>query len=241
MIIVIGSPLFVPGSDGGPSEAGGLAAGVATVAAAAGCTVQLVGRVGEDPAGEATLLAVARAGVGHVATLRDAARPTPALDPTDGEADGAGAEDLAVPVEALIVAESSDASPALDEDRRATGSSLGPVGSATLDHDDLELALRYLDSFSVVVIAEPLDPAAQAVVAEAAAYAGATLIALVGSADAGRAAPAAAIVLEAPASDPDGLFARTIGELAAAIDGGTDPATALGSVVAARGWQRSDD
>ena len=155
-------------------------------------------------------------------------------------ADGAGAEDLAVPVEALIV-ELGGASPGLDEDRRATGSSLGPAGSATLDHDDLELALRYLDSFAVVVIAEPLDPAAQAVVADAAAYAGATLIALVGSADEGRAAPAAAIVLEAPASDPDGVFARTIGELAAAIDGGTDPATALGSVVAARGWHRTDD
>ena len=227
MIVVIGSPLFVPGSDGGPSKAGGLAAGVATVAAGAGRTVQLVGRVGEDPAGEATLLAVARAGVGHVATLRDAARPTPALDPIDGDADDAGAEDLAVPVEALIVGGGRRV-PGLDEDRRATGSSLGPAGSATLDHDDLELALRYLDSFAVVVIAEPLDPAAQAVVADAAAYAGATLIALVGSADEGRAAPAAAIVLEAPASDPDGVFARTIGELAAAIDGGTDPATALG-------------
>ena len=41
--------------------------------------VQLVGRVGEDPAGEATLLALARDGIGHVATLRDPARPTPAL------------------------------------------------------------------------------------------------------------------------------------------------------------------
>ncbi len=230
MIVVIGSPLFMPGSDGGLARAGGLAAGVATVAAAAGRTVQLVGRVGEDPAGEATLLAVARAGVGHVATLRDAARPTPALDPIDGEADDAGADDLAVPVEALIVGEASGASPGLDEDRRATGSSLGPVrfGHARSRRPRARAAVSRLVRGGGDRRAA--RPAAQAVVADAAAYAGATLIALVGSADEGRAAPAAAIVLEAPASDPDGVFARTIGELAAAIDGGTDPATALGSV-----------
>ena len=240
MIVVIGSPLFVPGSDGGPSEAGGLAAGVATVAAAAGRTVQLVGRVGEDPAGEATLLAVARAGVGHVATLRDAARPTPALDPIDGDADGAGAEDLAVPVEALIVelaARRRGSTRTAERPGRRSDRPVRPRSITTTSSSRCGI----LDSFAVVVIAEPLDPAAQAVVADAAAYAGATLIALVGSADEGRAAPAAAIVLEAPASDPDGVFARTIGELAAAIDGGTDPATALGSVVAARGWQRTDD
>jgi hypothetical protein len=185
-------------------EAGGLAAGVATVAAAAGCTVQPSGgrrgprRRGDPPRGRPGR----RRPRGDPA--RSSASRRRALDPTDGDGDDAGAEDLAVPVEALIVGETRDAPPSLDEDRRATGSSLGPVGSATLDHDDLELALRYLDSFSVVVVAEPLDPAAQAVVAEAAATP--RPIELVAPDGQG---PAAAIVLEAPATD--GLFARTTG------------------------------
>ena len=116
------------------------------------------------------------------------------------------------------------------------GTSLGPRGSATLDPDDLQLALRYLDGFSVVVVAEPFDPPGLAIAAEGAAYAGAALIVLVPADDDGRDAPAEATVFEAPGSDPDGVFARTVGGLAAELDRGAEPAAALAAAVAAQGW-----
>jgi hypothetical protein len=183
--------------------------------------VELVSRVGEDPAGEAILLALARAGIGHVATLRDAVHPT-----------------AVVPV-----AEEVDPDLLADPDEAADGrwTSLGTPGSATLDGGDLELALRYLDGFSVAVVAEPLEPSSLAIVAEAAAYAGARLVVLASGAVEPGPIPDGAVVLEAPASDPDGVFARTVGAFAAALDTGTDPAAALAAVTAAEGWQRAED
>ena len=91
----------------------------------------------------------------------------------------------------------------------------------------------------MVVIAEPLDPAAVAVVADAVAYNGATLVVIVPAGDADPELPADAIALEAPVVDPDGVFARTVGGFAAELDGGVDPVTALASVVAAHGWERA--
>jgi hypothetical protein len=225
VIVVIGSPLFRPGSAALPSGAAGLAAGIAAAAAAAERTVQLVGRIGEDPAGEATLLALARDGIGHVATLRDPAHPTRAIAPTTEVDPDATGDDP-----------SSATEPATESEM---GTSLGPVGSATLDRGDLELALRYLGTFSVVVVAEPLDRAAVAVVSDAVAYNGATLVVIVPPGDTDPALPADAIALEAPVDDPDGVFARTVGGFAAELDGGVDPATALASAVAAHGWERA--
>lgn len=220
MIVVIGSAVLRPGSVERPSEAAGLAAGIALAAVGSGRPVQLVGRVGEDPAGEAILLALARTGIGHVATLRDAVHPTGVVPATEE-------------VDPDLLAEPSDASD-------AAWSSLGPSGSATLDGGDLELALRYLDGFSVVVVAEPLEPSSLEIVAEAAAYAGAALVVLAPGGAAPRTVPDDAIVLEAPDSDPDGVFARTVGVFAAALDAGTDPAAALEAAVAAEGWQRAE-
>lgn len=219
MIVVIGSARLHPGSVDRPPEAAGLAAGIALAASGSGRQVQLVGRVGEDPAGEALLLSLSRAGIGHVATLRDAVHPT-ALVPASEE------------VDPDLLAEPTDAPD-------AAWSSLGPPGSATLDGGDLELALRYLDGFSVVVVAEPLEPSSLEIVAEAAAYAGATLVVLVPDGAAPRTVPDGAIILEAPGSDPDGVFARTVGGYAAALDNGADPAGALEAVTAAEGWQRA--
>lgn len=227
MIVVIGSPLFRPGSADLPSGAAGLAAGIAAAAAAAERTVQLVGRIGEDPAGEATLLGLARDGIGHVATLRDPAHPTLAIVPSTEEDPDA-------------IGEHPASAPKSDTDTESEmGTSLGPVGSATLDRGDLELALRYLGTFSVVVVAEPLDPTALAVVADAVAYNGATLVVIVPAGDTNPTLPAEAIALEAPVDDPDGVFARTVGGFAAELDGGEDPATALASAVAAHGWERA--
>ena len=220
MIVVIGSARLRPASPARPSEAAGLAAGIALAARAAGRDVELISRVGEDPAGESILLALARAGIGHVATLRDAVHPT-AVVPVPDEVDP---DLLADP----------------EEEPDAGWTSLGPPGSATLDGGDLELALRYLDGFSVAVVGEPLEPSSLEIVAEAAAYAGATLVVLApGGADPGP-IPDRAVVLEAPATDPDGVFARTVGAFAAAVDAGTDPALALEAAAAAEGWQRAE-
>lgn len=220
VIVVIGSARLRPGSAEHPAQAAGLAAGIAQAAGGSGRQVQLVGRIGEDEAGEAVLLSLSRAGIGHVATLRDAVHPT-ALVPVAEEIDP---DLLAEPIDAPD----------------AAWSSLGPAGSATLDGGDLELALRYLDGFSVVVVAEPLEASSLEIVAEAAAYAGASLVVVAPGGAAAGTVPDGAIVLEAPASDPDGVFARTVGAYAAALDAGADPAGALAAVTAAEGWQRSD-
>jgi sugar/nucleoside kinase (ribokinase family) len=51
MLAVLGSPTFRPGlTPGSAGDAGGLAAGIARAAAAVGAAVQLIGKVGDDPA-----------------------------------------------------------------------------------------------------------------------------------------------------------------------------------------------
>jgi hypothetical protein len=220
VIVIIGSPRLRPGSVERSSEAVGLAAGIALAAGGSGRQVQLVGRVGEDSAGEAVLLALARTGIGHAAMLRDAVHPT-AVVPASEE------------VDPDLLAEPGDAP-------EAEWSSLGPPGTATLDGGDLELALRYLDGFSVVVVAEPLESSSLEIVAEAVAYAGAVLVVLAPGGSPPDAVPDGAIVLEAPGSDPDGVFARTVGAFAAALDAGSDPAGALEAATVAEGWQRAE-
>ena len=165
MIVVLGSPRYRPGSTDRPSGVAGLAAGIAAAATGAGAAVQLVGRVGEDPAGDATLLALTDLGIGHVATLRDAARPTPvepapiALDP-----------DLVDDVDPFM--DPADGSP--DD-----GTSIRPGATATLDPDDVGLALRYLDGYRVIVVADALSRPGLDAAAEAAAYGGARLVVIV--------------------------------------------------------------
>ncbi len=70
MIVVVGQS----GQSAGPA--------VARAAAAAGGTVELVTRVADDASGDRLLHALAAAGVGHVATLRQPA-PATDLDPAD--------------------------------------------------------------------------------------------------------------------------------------------------------------
>ena len=90
MIVVVGNPQARSAADG-PGTAAGLPAGVAIAAVAAGGTAQIVGRVGEDAAGEAALLDLARHGVGHAAIMRDPGRPTPVL-PAPGDDDAVDAD-----------------------------------------------------------------------------------------------------------------------------------------------------
>src|SRR5689334_12618574 len=83
MLVVVGSP--AAGFAGAELRAAGIAAEIARAAAAAGGAVQIVGRVGEDPAGDAVVLDLAAAGVEHVAVLRVSGEATPLLRADAGD------------------------------------------------------------------------------------------------------------------------------------------------------------
>jgi ribokinase len=206
VIVIVGSP--VGRLADGRVETGGVAARAAIAAAQAGTSVQVVGRVGDDPDADRLLLALATGGVGHVAILRDPGRATPIgsdhpdLDPTDDDPQPATE---AIPLE--------------------------------LDAADVDLGLRYLTDYRVVVLVPPARPEVLTVVGDAARWAAARLVVVTDRADAPTASlPVDAIVLEAPESDPDGAFATLLGRLAAALDGGADPASAFRDAVSDAGW-----
>jgi hypothetical protein len=131
VIVVVGSP--VGRVDGRRIVADGSSARIAMAAATAGRSVQIVGRVGDDATADAVLQDLARAGVGHVAILRDPARATPVVG--DGGA---------TPPE--------------------------------VDGADVDLALRYLTDFRVIVLIEPATDAVNDVVARATDWGAAALI-----------------------------------------------------------------
>jgi hypothetical protein len=214
VIVVVGSPL-VGVTDAG-LRAAGMAAGIARAAAAAGAEVQVVGKVGEDPGGEAVLLDLATALVGHVAILRDPSRPTPAA--------------LPAPHDDLPLFEEADAEPvASDDDETATTRGL------SLEPADIELALRYLPDYRVLVIAEPLPDASLRVALAAAGWNGAALVVIVPAGSTQRTAGDDATVIEAPADDPDDAFAGIVGAYAAAIDRGEEPAEAFATASSSLG------
>ena len=211
MIVVIGQPVLTRVE--GNAVATGSAARIALTAADRGAAVQLIGKVGDDPDGEALVLALARGHVGHVAVLRDPAHRTPVeLTETD--------EFLAP--EGELPGANSTAGPGLDA-------------------GDVELGLRYLTEFRVVVVADELGETALRVAADAAGWNNGTLLAVVPH---GRPEPAGmpsdAIVLGAPADDVDGVFDRLVGQLAAAIDAGADPRAAFREAVAGAGWEPAE-
>lgn len=82
MIVVLGSPLAarprVPGGSASP-VAGGLPVDVAAAATVAGGRVELVGTIGDDPAGDAVVVDLGMRGIGHAALLRDPATATPSV------------------------------------------------------------------------------------------------------------------------------------------------------------------
>ena len=77
MIVVLGRPGLALAEADGARPLGGLAALIALEAARRKQTVELVGSVGEDPAGDAVAVTLGAAGVGHAALLRDPAGVTP--------------------------------------------------------------------------------------------------------------------------------------------------------------------
>jgi hypothetical protein len=123
-----------------------------------------------------------------------------------------------------------------DNDAMAAAADVGPA----LEAADVDLALRYLAEFAVVVLADRADPEMVRVVAAAAGWADARLIAVVpagGEEPAGL--PPDAIVVEAPDADPDGVFAAMVGSFAAALDDGDEPAEAFRATLESRGWTQA--
>ena len=222
VIVVIGA-LGLRGNIDEPA-ADGLAPEIAISAAAAGARVELISKAGDDPAGDAVLIALAQAGVGHVATLRDPARLTPVrslpAEPTD-PADPAVDAGPVTPTEALAV---DLAAPSGEDD--AT-----PDPPPMLDAADIALALRYLTDFEVLVAVHPTpDLLAEAVVA--AAWAGARLVLVVEpEADVPAGVPSDALVVSAAADDAEGVGER-IGRYAAALSRGDDAASAYRELTA---------
>lgn len=217
MIVVIGSPT-ARYADGVPVAAGP-ASGIALAAARAGRAVQLVGKTGDDPVADAVVLDLARGGVGHVALLRDSSRATPIE---------AGPPD--------------DADPATDDpDASRTTDEAAVVDAPVLEAADVDLGLRYLTDYGVVVLADPAAGDVVAVASDAARWGEARLIVVVA---AGRAAPdglpADVVVLEAPDVDPDGVFAELVGAFAAALDEGAQPETAFRASLASDGWSGTE-
>jgi sugar/nucleoside kinase (ribokinase family) len=213
VIVFIGHPAAVMAPEG-IRPGGGVALG-SLAAAAAGATVQLVGKLGDDAAGDAVILALAAGGVGHVALLRDPARPTPVIAPTEGE-------DLA-----------SDEGPSL------AVQPADPDARPALEAPDVELGLRYLTDYRAILVAEPLSEAIVRVAADAATYAGAELV-VVTAGDAPGGLPRSTIVLAAPPGDPGGALASVLGRVGAGIETGQSASEALADAVAGLGAVRSE-
>jgi hypothetical protein len=220
VIVVIGLPAYADSPDG-EKCAGGLAVEVAAAAHRRGSQVELVGKVGNDGAGDAVVVALGRLGIGHAALLRDPIRSTPVLvaRPID---DACAADEASVDLDA-----ETDEARLLPED---------PESRPSLEAADVELALRFLPSSDVVVIADPLSESTTAAGVEGAAFATARLIVLVPAGFTLPVVPAGATVLEAPLVD-DGSFGRLVGVFAGALDAGVDPKAAFAEAVGAAGWE----
>jgi hypothetical protein len=205
VIVVVGTPAWI---ESDPPRPGGRAGLVALAAAAAGARVELVGKVGDDAAGDALILALATAGVGHVAVLRDAAHPTHVV--------------AAVPHE----------DPASDTILEATLPPALPGDTdSLLDPADVALGLRYLNAFNVLVVSDDVLPIVHPVAVEAAGFAGAQLVVLVAGGSDPASLPPDATVLEVPAGDADGSFAGVVGRYAVALDAGSAPSEAFASAM----------
>jgi hypothetical protein len=217
MIVVIGCPTGRMAD--GAIAASGMSSRVALSAAGAGRAVQIVGRVGDDPTADAVVLDLARGGVGHVALLRDGTRATP-LEPA--EPDGTEVDDA------------DDGTTFATPDPDAT------AGGPALEAADVELGLRYLTEFAVLVIAEPVDGATSAVVAEAAGWGDARLIVILPhDVSVPDRLSADAVVFEAPETDPDGVFAAFVGHFAAGLDDGVEPEAAFRGSLVSDGWSEA--
>jgi hypothetical protein len=212
MIVVVGMPAWRAAD---PQAPAGRACAIALAAASHGAAVELVGRAGDDPVGDALMIGLSKAGVGHVAMLRDPVRRTPILDLGEPERAVPSVTGDDLPAEAV---------PALDD-------------APSLEPADVALGLQYLTTFSVLVVTDDTPQGVLPVALEAASFADAHLVLLLAAnALPPEGLPSAATVLAAPADDPDGAFAGLVGAYAAALDAGVPPAEAFEGALA-RGWE----
>ncbi|HEX7490349.1 MAG TPA: hypothetical protein VF337_01430 [Candidatus Limnocylindrales bacterium] len=218
MIVVVGLPAYADSPDG-EKCAGGLAVEVASAAKGRGATVELVGKVGNDGAGDSVVVALGRLGIGHAALMRDPLLPTPVLMMAAQDDDGAEIEDV---------------------DRAARILPEDPAARPSLDGGDVDLALRFLPQAGVIVLADALPGGAITAASEGAAFAAARLIVLVQAGATPPMVPGDATVLEAPPDD-DGSFGRLVGAFAAALDAGVEPRAAFSEAVSGAGWKPSDE
>jgi len=224
VIVVIGSP--IGRSTDSVISAAGMSSRVALAAARAGGVVQLVGKTGDDPVADGVVLELARGGVGHVALLRESARPTP-LEPAADEDDGSTVR--------LDVGDAGSASGAAAPRRTF-------LDGLAIDAADVDLGLRYLTEFGVVVVAEPASADVVTVVSEAADWAEARMVLVVASGTpVPDGLPPDVVVFEAPDDDPDGVFAGLVGAFAAALDDGAEPGEAFRASIGSAGWTGVED
>jgi hypothetical protein len=226
VIVVVGSPAWRAAPPAAPA---GRACGIALAAVARGARVELVGRIGEDAAGEALLLALAKAGVGHAAVLRDPVRPTLIAPPAPASA--LGADEDASPFE--------EQAPARPE---TAASVAAASGGPRLEGADVDLGIRYLAPSGVLVVTDDVPSDVLAAAVEAGRFAGTRLVVLVAPGGiASRALPVGlpedATVLAAPDEDDEGPFDALVGAYAAALDGGADPGSAFDAAKGATGWE----
>jgi sugar/nucleoside kinase (ribokinase family) len=207
VIVVIGEVVARTREPDGVEPAGP-AAIVALTAAAAGGSVEIVSRVGDDPPGDAVVLGLAHAGVGHVATLRSAGHRTP-----------------------VLAAASQPVDPVADDETVAKDHAVA-TPPPPLDAADVGLALQYLSDYRVIVMMHPTDSGVIGEAASAAGWAAAHLVVVTSdAADAIRDVAEAALVVTA---DPEAEgFAALLGRYAAAVDAGEKLDTAYAALTAA--------
>jgi hypothetical protein len=209
VIAVIGTPRLR--GTGPEADVAGLAAAIAAAAAAGGSRVEFIGKTGDDPAGDAILLAMARHYVGHVATLRDPARPTPVVPADDEPIDVDGASSAG-----------PDAAP-------EAAAQEGPA----LEAADVGLALRYLPELAVIVTVHVTPGVIEEAVA-ASSWAETSLIVVLRPEEpVPEGLPEQAVVVAVADDDDIGAGAGSaIGRYAAALDQGEPAAEAFDALVA---------
>jgi hypothetical protein len=213
VIVVLGSPSAAPTL--GVPCASGAAPLIARSAAACGAAVEVVGRIGDDGVGDAVLLDLAAAAIGHVAVLR--------------------APGAATPIDAASVATDDGALSSVLDDADATAERVNDDMALPIDAGDVDLALRYLPDYRVIVVAADLDAAGWSTVIAAASWSGAHLVGVVRPGEEPADVPHDATILQRPHTD-DGSFAAMVGRYAAALDSGDEPAAAFASASTDSGW-----
>jgi sugar/nucleoside kinase (ribokinase family) len=215
VIVVVGSMAWRDAEPAGPA---GRACEIALAAAGRGAAAEIVGRAGDDRAGDRLLMALAHAGVGHAAVLRDPVLPTPVVAPISQQE----------PVDPLVDAPEAEVARV--------------AGAPRLERADVALGLSYLTAFGVLVVTDDAPPEVIPACVDGAAFAGAQLVVIV---PAGQELPGElppeATVLAAPDVVDDGAFAEFVGAYAAALDLGEDAALAFRAATSTTGWTGAVD